>query len=432
MPEVVIPMSNYIDDSFPPQIAALGNGKFVVTWVRPPTSAEFTANGWASDIYAQIVNADGSMSGGNIAVHGNDAIYQRAPAIAGKADGSFIVVWQESNAFGQPGSLRAQLFNANGTPNGAALTLSAASLDSDKDPEVIALEDGRYFVSWEDGNGNLGDPSSAIHGQFIDPRTAAVNWTGGNGIDQFVGTDFNDRLHGAAGNDVLFGGAGDDVFLRGNGTDQMAGGADDDIYYVDANDIVTEAVGQGLDRVFTASNYTLAAGAEIELFIAQNNVTALPKVLTGNALDNRIIGGTQADILRGADGADTLEGRNGSDRLEGGNGIDRITGGAQSDTIVLSNLAANKDIILDFEHGIDEFEISTALFGGGLLAGALSAGQFESNVTGLATAGTTRFVYNSSNGALYFDANGNGSGERVLIANLTNSEAIDATDFVLV
>jgi Ca2+-binding RTX toxin-like protein len=76
---------------------------------------------------------------------------------------------------------------------------------------------------------------------------------------------------------------------------------------------------------------------------------------------------------------------------------------------VLTPGAAYYDNIRDFVSGADRIEISASLFGGGLAAGALSGLQFVVNGSGLASDfgnGATRFIYSSSNGQLFYDADG--------------------------
>ena len=56
--------------------------------------------------------------------------------------------------------------------------------------------------------------------------------------------------------------------------------------------------------------------------------------ITGNLLNNNLVGGNKADWLDGALGDDTLRGKKGADRLYGGAGADDIKGGKDSDRII--------------------------------------------------------------------------------------------------
>ncbi len=153
--------------------------------------------------------------------------------------------------------------------------------------------------------------------------------------------------------------------------------------------------------------------------------------LTGNELANIIYGAGGNDTLSGGAGVDGLYGYAGNDRLIGGVGVDSLWGGAVADGFVLSNVYADRDSIRDWVSE-DQLEISAAMFGGGLTAGILSANRFLANTTGVAGNTDHRFIYNISNGALYFDADGSGAGARVQIATLSTKLTLTAADFTIV
>jgi Ca2+-binding RTX toxin-like protein len=236
------------------------------------------------------------------------------------------------------------------------------------------------------------------------------------------GNEFANRIYGAGGNDSLSGFAGDDRLDGKAGADSMAGGIGNDIFYVDnAGDRVFENAGEGtLDNVYSTVNFQLAAGQNIESLYANAGATGLS--LGGNELANRIYGSKGGgDTISGGAGADILYGYEGNDRLAGGDGIDTVYGGAGNDVFILTKLTTDRDNVRDFVASDDQLEISASLFGGGLAAGSLTAGQFLSNTTGAATASANRFIYNTGNGALYFDPDGNANGARMLIAYVLNA-----------
>ena len=163
---------------------------------------------------------------------------------------------------------------------------------------------------------------------------------GNNSGNTISGLDGNDNLFGYGGNDILLGGAGNDNLNGGTGNDAMTGGAGDDTYVVDsAGDVVTEAVGGGLDRVNAYVNYTL--GVEVENLYLFSPAT----VGTGNALNNAIYGNVAAESLFGLDGNDNLYGLGGNDSLYGGAGNDILTGGTGNDS--MSGGAGNDLYIVD-------------------------------------------------------------------------------------
>ena len=173
---------------------------------------------------------------------------------------------------------------------------------------------------------------------------------GDAGDDILYGEDGADQLDGGEGNDTLYGDAGNDVLDGGTGINTLAGGLDDDTYYVaSADDVLVENVGEGNDTVIASLNYTLAANIE-NLRLAEGSVAILG---IGNELDNRIEGNSQDNILHGLDGVDTLVGNVGNDVLDGGTGADILIGGAGDDQYLVDDVAdgiieeadAGKDVV---------------------------------------------------------------------------------------
>jgi trimeric autotransporter adhesin len=176
--------------------------------------------------------------------------------------------------------------------------------------------------------------------------TGAMNLTGneldnalhGNGYTNVLSGGLgNDRLYAGNGDDQLWGGDGND-FLDGDfGVDAMSGGAGNDTYHVDNSaDVVTEAVGQGTDRVQTSATYSLATGSEVEI-LETTDATAMTALdLVGNAFDQ------------------TITGNNGTNTIVGGLGLDVMTGGASGDVFVWTSTAesgvagAEADVVTDF------------------------------------------------------------------------------------
>ena len=158
---------------------------------------------------------------------------------------------------------------------------------------------------------------------------------------KLTGNAYSHTLVGNVGNDTLLGGAGNDTLNGGAGADTMAGGGGNDTYFVDnAADVVNEAVGQGTDTVMASVNYSLTAGSEIEFLRANAGATGLS--LTGNALVNRLVGGTGNDTLDGGAGKDSLGGGAGNDifRFLAGSGQDTIT-----DFTAHAGAAGSKDLL---------------------------------------------------------------------------------------
>jgi Ca2+-binding RTX toxin-like protein len=138
--------------------------------------------------------------------------------------------------------------------------------------------------------------------------------TGTPGPDFIDGAGGNDTLNGLASDDVLVGGTGNDTLDGGTGGDVMTGNAGDDTFYVDnPDDRITEATGEGFDRLFAADSYYLPAGAEVEEMRAINAASTQTLHLTGNEYGQALYGDAGFNRLDGGGGADTMTGFGGSD-----------------------------------------------------------------------------------------------------------------------
>lgn len=89
-------------------------------------------------------------------------------------------------------------------------------------------------------------------------------------------------------------------------------------------------------------------------------------IIKGNGGADDIDGGKGKDVLKGGSGGDTLSGGGGKDvirgggggdTLAGGKGSDKLWGGAGVDTFVFA-AGADRDVIRDFEAGVDTLEFT--------------------------------------------------------------------------
>jgi VCBS repeat-containing protein len=315
------------------------------------------------------------------------------------------------------------------------------SIDGGTGADELYGDSGNDTISGGDGADNLygGADNDSLSGgsgnDFLSGASGNDTLLGGNGLDDLYGGDGDDILIGEAGDDYLNGengndyldsGNGDDELYGGEGTDTLVGGNGSDLYFIDnANDIVIEDFNGGFDTVNSSVRITLANNVENLILTGSNAING-----TGNNLSNNIIGNTGNNLLQGLDGNDTLSGGDGNDTLDGGNGTDNLFGGTGVDTFILHRT----DTVGDFSAG-EILQVSASAFGGGLRANvALLSNQLRvgANVT-TANSTTQRFIYNTSNGDLFFDADGSaGNFARVRIGTLIGSPTLASSNFSIV
>ena len=235
--------------------------------------------------------------------------------------------------------------------------------------------------------------------------TGSGSFTGiGNaGDNDIAGGTASDSLAGRDGNDVLRGGAG--------AANTLVGGLGDDVYYIDAvGDSTVEYAGEGIDEVRTSlSLQVLQANVENLAYTGSSAFTGI-----GNALDN---------VLRGGSGDDFLNGLDGNDALVGGSGADQLFGGVGNDTFRYLGGESGFDRIIDFTSGEDMISLSAAAFvhsaSINLIQGTQPVGAPDGNST---------FFYRSDTGMLTYDADGNGAGAAVNIAQLNTGLTLRQSD----
>jgi Ca2+-binding RTX toxin-like protein len=269
------------------------------------------------------------------------------------------------------------------------------------------------------------------------------------GDDVIDGGADNDFLYAKGGNNYLAGGSGEDTLHddpNGIGLDtkdnKLSGGEDNDTYYVYnyPTTKVIELPNEGIDTVHTpVDNYNLPENVENLVLLKLDNVSAfkatgnnLDNIITGNSNNNSLNGLSGNDTIDGADGNDTLIGGMGNDSLIGGTGNDILTGGMGNDILTggmgsdtFAFLTRNEgiDIINDFNSLEDRISVYAATFGGGLKANTyLPSHQF---VLGMAAKDTDdRFIYDQTDGSLYYDFDGSGSMGQIKLAILNGSPSI--------
>jgi Ca2+-binding RTX toxin-like protein len=268
----------------------------------------------------------------------------------------------------------------------------------------LSIQDGTTSqTSMGDAGGDILSGFENLIGSNLDDTL-----TGDDNANKIAGGDGNDVINGGGGADKITGGIGDDVLNGGAGIDTLDGGTGYDIAsFAGANAAVVATLGvNGKQTTATAPAGTDGAGDKIVNCEGLEGST-FGDTLTGNALNNVLIGG------------------GGADTLSGGLGIDNFQFNAASD---------GGDIITDFVQGTDRIVISGQGFGGTLqfyASGSVLASAFFVNGMVTNADGMGQFLWDDANAQLYWDDDGIGANAAQFIAKFAEGTHLSAGDIFL-
>ncbi|MDO9105950.1 MAG: autotransporter-associated beta strand repeat-containing protein [Methylovulum sp.] len=244
---------------------------------------------------------------------------------------------------------------------------------------------------------------------------------GNDQANTLIGLGGADIMRGKGGNDTLDGGTGNDI-LKGNyGDDTLQGGEDNDIVRGGlGNDRFTGSTA-GDDRYFGgAGSDTLKYsqspdGVSVSLMINGSQTTSI-----GSGSDFLV----SIENLVGSRFNDNLVGDANANRLGGGRGSDTLSGGAGADRFIFSTALVNKhiDTLTDFNSGEDIIELSAGIF-------TAYAGQVGQTV-GL----SSTLSYDAGTGMLAYDADGLGeeAATEIAIIGLSGHPAGLGDEFLII
>ncbi len=192
---------------------------------------------------------------------------------------------------------------------------------------------------------------------------------GGGGDDWIVGLEGNDVLEGGHGINVLQGGTGVDLASYASATSGLWVNMVAGVYSAD-----------GVWDVFFESIEGVRGGSGNDTLFGND----LANRLEGGVGSDALIGGLGDDVLVGEGGEDWLVGGDGNDRLIGGvNDVDVLTGGAGADTFDLG-AGAGWDVAFDFNPNEDRFSLGGHTWSGFFVVDADGDGQTDDTLLGYA------------------------------------------------
>ncbi|MGO8838625.1 MAG: hypothetical protein ACLQAH_06480 [Limisphaerales bacterium] len=160
-----------------PAIAALKNGGFVVAWVseqeRAPAPAFANASDYVTataapvpsmDIYARLYGSDGTALSNEFLVN-TDSNPCASPAVAGAADGSFMVTWCARNMANLSNGLDIYARSFSSAGAGGAVVPVNSYLYGDQYLPHISVIGGDYMIVWT----SMGQDGSreGVFGQIV-------------------------------------------------------------------------------------------------------------------------------------------------------------------------------------------------------------------------------------------------------------------------
>jgi len=271
--------------------------------------------------------------------------------------------------------------------------------------------------------------------------TEAINLTGNGFAQTLIGNYGNNILNGdndtgttnAAGVFTPTGTPDGNGGTNG-GADTLVGLFGDDTYRVYSQaDVIVEIAGQGTDVAFTSGNYQLRTGNSIEVLSAANQSSTTGLFLTGNELNQTIIGTAGGDTIWGGAGNDTLRGDGGNDTFgfaqSGSGNVDTLADFAPGDLIGLFTGNVDGGFSTQSFSGLTAVRAADATTG--VTAGTANFDQNEFVNGTTATEAHAQVLYNQATGQVFYDADGTGAGAAVLFAQLAPNTGLGFNDFVL-
>ena len=277
------------------------------------------------------------------------------------SDGSFAITWTDTNPADQ--RVKARVFDADGTPQGAEFDVSANNDGDNTQPSIAAGKNGELYVvsrstGWDE-NGVAGDPGISLTivdfeadeigfrrstlehtGDESDPDVTvlangyiAVTWTSPVPGDDDIccrifdpdGCDVRERVHHRRQH---LGGR------EASAVSAMLGG----LFITSWQDTTTDGDGGSIASQVTELTRTVLGDAADDLHIGDElrehiDMLSGDDTVRAEGGDDTVKGGSGDDTINGSAGDDILDGGTSEDLVLGGDGDDLAQGGLNADTI---------------------------------------------------------------------------------------------------
>lgn len=251
---------------------------------------------------------------------------------------------------------------------------------------------------------------------------------GGSAGDTVTGGSYRDIIQVYDGANVVDAGAGNDVVVyAARLANTLYGGDGDDLLYAGGSEfdpldftvyggVVDDSHGSDITGF---ERFAIYGGRSNDFALTGDGRDRLHGYFGNDTLD----GGAGNDLIKGQVHDDSLYGGDGDDRLLGGRGLDALTGGAGRDTFVFTQ-TDYADMVNDFVSGEDVLRIRTAIFG--IPVGTVPVLSLDGP-----TGEIGQFVYDTSDGDLFWDPDGTGVEARIVLGSLASAPVLTVDDITL-
>jgi len=133
-----------------PQMAALPNGDFMITWNSYHSQFWTLPDGSSyKGIYARRYDSSGVEIGEEFKVNTYTAHNQDQPRIATLFDGTFVITWTSKNQDGSERGVYGQYFSETGSPLGDEFQVNTFTTGNQQRSAVAGLANGGFVVAFE-------------------------------------------------------------------------------------------------------------------------------------------------------------------------------------------------------------------------------------------------------------------------------------------
>jgi flagellin-like hook-associated protein FlgL len=168
-------------DQNEPDITALSDGGFVVTW------RSAGQDGTTYGIYGQRYDTDGAVAGTEFRISSPSVDANHLPSVAPLLGGGFVVSWDDKSQDGSFGSVVSRMYDNSGVEVGSLFHSNTYTTQNQTRPAVTGLHDGGFVNVWQSQSQD--GSTYSIYGQRHDSSGGKVN-------SEFkINTYFTDTQH---------------------------------------------------------------------------------------------------------------------------------------------------------------------------------------------------------------------------------------------